>query len=403
MQRLNSSTWLMAVACLTGSVTGCASQRFQTTRDLPPPALGASQRPQRDPGERGAYTSRKIPFFGAKQPTGSDRPLLLTPAGANEAYADGGSIINGPISGDYPIDYSNEPIVLGGNGPVAGPFVNDGQSFVNYPGQHGVNAPFPIEQAAPEQRETSGGLFGRFASLGKPKCGPNGCGVGTGPNGHGRDIGYNNRCFPRELRMASHPQYVVEPPDVLYIEALQLLPDRPVAGERLVRQDGTISLGYYGQLHVAGLTLQEIEEKLRQRLANYVNDPQVTVDVASFNSKVYYVLGQVQQAGRLPVTGNETVLDALTLAGGPSIYAKMKDIHVARPNPGGGCDQVLWVDYRAIVECGDTRTNYQLLPGDRVVVPGTRGFRLGVITDNFLPPLERIVGLFSVFRFATGN
>jgi polysaccharide export outer membrane protein len=217
------------------------------------------------------------------------------------------------------------------------------------------------------------------------------------------DIGSNNPCFPRELRMASHPLYVVDPPDVLYIEALQLLPNRPVAGERLVRQDGTISLGYYGQLHVAGLTIAEIEEKLRDRLSEYVQDPQVYVDVAAFNSKVYYVLGQVQQTGRLPITGNETVLDAVTLAGGLTNFAKKKDIHIARPNPGGGCDQILHVDWEAISSCGDTRTNYQLLPGDRVVIPGTSGFGASVVLDNFLTPIERIAALGALFRFTLSD
>lgn len=214
-----------------------------------------------------------------------------------------------------------------------------------------------------------------------------------------RDIGYNNVAIGRELRMKSHPMYVVEPPDVLYIEATMLLPERPVMGERLVRQDGTISLGYYGQIHVAGLTLFEIEEKIRERLREYVQNPQVYVDVAAFNSKVYYVLGQVQQTGRLPITGKETVLDAITLAGGLTNFADISEIHIARPNPGGGCDQILHVDYRALADCGDTRTNYQLLPGDRVVVPGTRGFKTNVFFDNFLSPFERLASLGSLIRF----
>ena len=48
---------------------------------------------------------------------------------------------------------------------------------------------------------------------------------------------------------------VVEPPDVLLIEVLEALPGRPITGERLVRPDGTISLGFYGDVHVRGLTL----------------------------------------------------------------------------------------------------------------------------------------------------
>ena len=193
----------------------------------------------------------------------------------------------------------------------------------------------------------------------------------------------------------------MEPPDILYIEVLTILPNRPLLGERLVRQDGTISLGYYGQIHVAGLTLVEIENKIRQHLKQYVENPQVYVDVASFNSKVYYVLGQVQQQGRLPITGRETVLDALTLAGGLTNFAAYDKIHVARPNPGGGCDQILWVDYRAMAFCGDTRTNYQLVPGDRVVVPATCGFGTTRLMDNYLTPFERLVQLFAMFRFAT--
>ncbi len=226
-----------------------------------------------------------------------------------------------------------------------------------------------------------------------------------------RDISTNNPCFPRELRMASHPLYVVEPPDVLYIEVANVtlrgsaVEDEiaPVAGERLVRQDGTISLGFFGQMHVAGLTLKEIEMKIRERLKTQYVDPWVYVDVASFNSKTYYVLGQVSQIGRLPITGKETVLDALILAGGPSNYADLKNIHVARPNPGGGCRQVLWVDYKAITECGDTRTNFQLLPGDRVVVPSTKGFRTNVFLDNVLTPFERIASLGALLRLSTRN
>ena len=57
------------------------------------------------------------------------------------------------------------------------------------------------------------------------------------------------------------PPLVVEPPDMIVVEVLEALPGRPISGERLVRPDGTISLGFYGDVHVAGLTLPEIKEK----------------------------------------------------------------------------------------------------------------------------------------------
>src|SRR4051812_3154481 len=60
--------------------------------------------------------------------------------------------------------------------------------------------------------------------------------------------------LPREFSKVSMPEYVVEPPDLILVEVLEALPGRPISGERLVRPDGKISLGFYGELYVAGLT-----------------------------------------------------------------------------------------------------------------------------------------------------
>src|SRR6478752_3366129 len=68
--------------------------------------------------------------------------------------------------------------------------------------------------------------------------------------------------IPNELSKVSLPPYVVEPPDLLIVEVLEALPGRPISGERLVRPDGKISLGFYGDVYVAGLTLPEVKEKI---------------------------------------------------------------------------------------------------------------------------------------------
>ena len=59
--------------------------------------------------------------------------------------------------------------------------------------------------------------------------------------------------IPREFQKVSMPDYVVEPPDLILVEVLEALPGRPISGERLVRPDGKISLGFYGEVYVAGL------------------------------------------------------------------------------------------------------------------------------------------------------
>jgi RNA polymerase sigma factor (sigma-70 family) len=197
----------------------------------------------------------------------------------------------------------------------------------------------------------------------------------------------------REGAKVAMQPYVVEPPDLIEIEVVEALPDRPIKGDHLVRPDGTISLGYYGQVYVSGLTPLEIKAKVGKHLRKYLTDEQlglsapnperpgypksvaaedstrIKVEVTAFNSKVYYVLGGVVSPGRMPVTGNETVLDAINYAGGLLPDASSADIRLVRPAPPGASrEQVLPVQYDRITQLGDPTTNYQLMPGDRLIV-----------------------------------
>src|SRR5262249_15979145 len=126
-------------------------------------------------------------------------------------------------------------------------------------------------------------------------------------------------------------------------------------------------------------------------------NPQVSIDVQGFNSKVYYVIydggGFGQQIFRMPITGNETVLDALSTLGGLPAQSSKKKIWVARPAPPEvGCDQVLPVDWNAITQGGATETNYQLLPGDRVYVKADSLIAIDNAIAKFLSPIERLMG-----------
>src|SRR6478609_3486376 len=78
--------------------------------------------------------------------------------------------------------------------------------------------------------------------------------------------------LPREFQKVSMPDYVVEPPDLLLVEVLEALPGRPISGERLVRPDGKITLGFYGEVYVAGLTISEIKEKIVLHLRKQIPD-----------------------------------------------------------------------------------------------------------------------------------
>ena len=185
-----------------------------------------------------------------------------------------------------------------------------------------------------------------------------------------------------------NPQVSVELPDVAGRQQ--------ITGEHLVRPDGTVSLGVFGGVYVAGMTLAEVKQAIEVHLSEHIHDPEVSVDVLAYNSKTYYVItdggGFGEQVVRLPCTGNETVLDAISQIDGLSEVSS-KTIWLARPAPSGvGCAQIMDVHWRDIAAEGITTTNYQILPGDRIYIKADKL----ITTDNFISkviaPAERIMG-----------
>jgi polysaccharide export outer membrane protein len=244
---------------------------------------------------------------------------------------------------------------------------------------------------------------------------------------------------PVELKKVTLPEYVIEPPDVIRIEALirskenakedptdpeskerkdsqgnpisqdvaRSLPFQPVFGEYTVRPDGTVYLGVWGSVKVAGYTLSQAQEAIRDTLSRQVYAEEggvkpenlvVVLDVTQYNSKYYYVFtdggGAGMQVARFPITGSETVLDALTNIGGLSPVSSQRNIWVARRCPGpGGQDQILPVDWVGISQHGLTTTNYQIMPGDRVFVKAQKLVTIDTTLARIIQPIERLFGV----------
>jgi polysaccharide biosynthesis/export protein len=241
-----------------------------------------------------------------------------------------------------------------------------------------------------------------------------------------------NGNIPREFQKVNMPDYVLEPPDLVLVEVLEALPGRPISGERLVRPDGKISLGFYGDVYVAGLTMAEVKEKIILHLRKFLTDEAlglietddttgepkidektnkpkliepkdsatVFCDVTAYNSKNYYVLGDVLITGKLPITGNETVLDAINFAGGLMPTAAPANIRLVRPAPPGACcEQVLPVNIAAITSGGDPTTNYQIMPNDRLIVYRDPIVRLTVFIDRLAAPFQTVLGSILQYSF----
>lgn len=192
-----------------------------------------------------------------------------------------------------------------------------------------------------------------------------------------------------------HLKRVLREPQVSLTLA-QAAGQQQIAGEHLVGPDGTINLGTYGSVYITGLTLDQAKAAIEKHLSEYLDAPLVSVDVFSYNSKVYYVITEGAGFGdnivRLPVTGNETVLDAVSQINGLSRLSS-KDVWIARPAPSGvGCDQVLPVDITAIMKGGSTATNYQVLPGDRVFIAQDQWVAFDSTIGKLTAPFERIFG-----------
>jgi polysaccharide biosynthesis/export protein len=281
-----------------------------------------------------------------------------------------------------------------------------------------------------------------------------------------------------ELRMVSLPPYVIEPPDILEVNALKVVPkspykvealdylaiqvsgtlrDQPITGtyavepggtvnlgpsygrvkvegqtleeaaETIYRQlsrvlkepqvsvtlaasaglqqiagqvrvglDGTINLGTYGSVYVTGMTIEEAKKAIETHLSEFLEAPEVSVDVFNYASKVYYIVGQGAGLGdtlaRVQITGHDTVLDAISQVGGLNRNWSTK-MWIARPAPGGvGCDQILPINWQEITRGASTATNYQLLPGDRLYISEDKLIALDTLVGKVVAPFERIFG-----------
>ncbi len=192
-----------------------------------------------------------------------------------------------------------------------------------------------------------------------------------------------------------HLARLIEQPQVT-VSLLQASGVEQVAGEHLIGLDGHINLGIYGAVYVAGMTVDEVRLAIEKKLSEFLDQPKVSVDVLIYNSKFFYIITEGAGFGdnvvRIPVTGNETVLDAIAQIGGMQQISSKK-IWISRPAPkNSGCDQVLPVDWQGITQGAATATNYQLLPGDRIFIAEDRLIAANSVINKIITPVERVFG-----------
>ena len=205
-----------------------------------------------------------------------------------------------------------------------------------------------------------------------------------------------------EKAVREHLRRFINDP-IVTVSLVEIAGKQQIAGQHLVGPDGTVTLGMYGNVRVAGMTLPQAKLCIEQYLGQFLDDPEVSVEVYAFNSKVYYVVTQGAGMGnavyRFPITGNETALDAISQINGLTALSS-KQIWIARPSDCPGKCQILPVEWDAITAHASAGTNYQILPGDSVFVAEDKMVALDVGLGKMLAPIERVMG-FSIFGVGT--
>jgi polysaccharide biosynthesis/export protein len=192
---------------------------------------------------------------------------------------------------------------------------------------------------------------------------------------------------PLELQKATLPSYVIQPGDQIVVEPLKVDSTLRFPVDQTVMPDGTIDLAQFGRLVVAGKTIEQIEADVSAAIASRETRPEpINVRLVNPQSALYYVLGEVNSPGSFPLIGRETVLDGILAAGGLGDRASPCNIVLNRPTLPDGCRIVVPICYRHIAQLGDTTTNLQLMPGDRIYV-ATRTFCEGLLPNGRTCPM----------------
>jgi polysaccharide biosynthesis/export protein len=172
--------------------------------------------------------------------------------------------------------------------------------------------------------------------------------------------------------------YLLGPDDQLEISG----PELTEFGNKPVRidSDGDVQAPLVGRIHIAGLTVQQVEVELNKSLRKYIREPQVVVSVAEVRSQPVSILGAVNTPGVHQIQGHKTLLEMLASAGGLRQDAGYS-VRITRqlewgciPLPGVALDStgkfsVAELNLKKIMEAKDPAENIQILPHDVISVP----------------------------------
>ena len=164
----------------------------------------------------------------------------------------------------------------------------------------------------------------------------------------------------------------IKPPDDYVIGADDVLTvlfwrDKDMSSDAIVRPDGKITLPLINEVQAAGLTPDQLRERVVVEAGRFIEDPSPTIIVKTINSRKVFITGEVEKPGPYMLTAPTTVMQLIATAGGLREYAHQKDLVIMRMDSGR---QVTFpFDYASVSKRKKLHQNIFLKPGDTVVVP----------------------------------
>ncbi|MHB8533828.1 MAG: polysaccharide biosynthesis/export family protein [Sulfuricaulis sp.] len=165
-------------------------------------------------------------------------------------------------------------------------------------------------------------------------------------------------------KSAKPTEYIVQPGDVLTISVWK---EKDLQGDVSVRPDGGLNFPLVGDIMASGKTVEELRKDIAAKLGKFVPDPVVTVIVKQSLGYQIFVIGKVNKPGAFPAVRNIDVMQALSMAGGPTPFASLNNIKILRRV--NGEQKAISFKYSKVEKGVDLNQNIVLQGGDVVVVP----------------------------------
>ncbi len=183
------------------------------------------------------------------------------------------------------------------------------------------------------------------------------------------------------FNISAAQDYIVGEGDILKITVFEHDEMTTIAR---VSGDGNIKIPLIGSVEVNGLTLSEITEKISALLADgYIVNPEVTIFVQEFRSKKAFIMGEVNRPGYHVLSGNTTLLELLSVAGGVTNNAGDKATIKRKSLSPDQHETIITVDLKGLLERGDTSLDVQIMDGDSIYIPKTGVF---YVTGQIIKP-----------------